>query len=54
MDMDEQEICLQVNFHEDLTFRQIFKCFDSENSESKDKEQVGVWSVITVGEWVIL
>lgn len=53
MDMDEQERCLQVSFHEDLTCRQIFKCFDSEDSASKGKEQVGVRNVISVGEWVI-
>lgn len=50
MDTDEPERCLQVSSHEDLTYGQIFKYFDSEDSESKDKEQVGVWSVISAGE----
>lgn len=42
VDQDEQKRCQQVNFHGDLTCRLIFKCFDSEDSESKGKEQVGV------------
>lgn len=51
MDKDEQERCVQVDFHGDLTCKLIFKGFDSEDSESKAKEKVGVWSEsLLVGE----
>lgn len=42
MDKVEQERRLQVGFYGDLTCRLIFKCFDSEDSASKGREQVGV------------
>lgn len=40
--MNRNDVGLQVGFHGDLTCGLIFKCFDSEDSESKGKEQVGV------------